>query len=84
MGDTTRTATVIVLSLDSFISNLLSLIDGYNLANGIENSLDAKLQAAQAALAAMRSNSIGTACNQLSAFITFRTGGRNRPILLAI
>jgi virginiamycin B lyase len=69
LGNATRTATLTVTSIASLISNLLTLIDGYNLANGIDTSLDAKVQAAQAALDAMRSNSVGTACNQLSAFV---------------
>jgi probable HAF family extracellular repeat protein len=51
------------------IAALETLIVNFNQNQGINSSLDAKLNAALAALAAARSNSMGTACNQLGAFI---------------
>jgi virginiamycin B lyase len=70
IGNTTRTAalTVVPPSVSSQITNLIALIGSFNLPNGIVNSLDAKLEAALATFNAMKTNSIGTACNQLGAF----------------
>jgi hypothetical protein len=53
------------------IAALETLIESFNLSQGIDNSLDAKLNAALAALAAARSNSMGTTCNQLGAFLNY-------------
>ena len=53
----------------SQLNELSTVVQGFNLTQGIENGLDAKLQIAQAALAAAREGNIATACNQLNAFI---------------
>ncbi len=51
------------------INDLVSLVQSFNLTQGISNSLDAKLATAVAALNAMHAGDITTACNLLSAFI---------------
>jgi hypothetical protein len=51
------------------ISDLVSLVESLNLHQGIENSLDAKLDAAESALAAAQGGNIVTACNLMDAFI---------------
>jgi len=56
-------------SPSQLISTLITTVASFNLARGITNSLDAKLDAAEAILAAARANDIGTACNQIGAFI---------------
>lgn len=48
------------------LASLPALLASLHLKHGIENSLDAKLSAAMKALDAAR---VGTACNQLHAFI---------------
>ena len=48
------------------ITDLINVIDSFNLPQGIANSLKAKLTAAQASLAA---GDTATACNQINAFI---------------
>jgi hypothetical protein len=48
------------------IADLINTIDSFNLQPGIANSLEAKLNAAQAPLAAGNSTA---ACNQIKAFI---------------
>ncbi len=51
------------------ISDLVSLVQSFNLMQGISNSLDAKLANAQGALNAMHVGDVITACNLLSACI---------------
>ena len=65
--------TVKVLGANAQLNNLIATSQGMDLANGISTSLDAKLNAAIATLADMKTNSISTACNQLSAFINDTT-----------
>jgi DNA-binding beta-propeller fold protein YncE len=48
---------------------LIEMVSAYNLANGISNSLDSKLQNALAALESLNSGPNGTVCNKLDAFI---------------
>ncbi len=48
---------------------LIEKVRAYNLANGISNSLDSKLQNALAALESLNSGPNGTVCNKLDAFI---------------
>jgi beta propeller repeat protein len=61
--------TVHVLGATAQLASLAGLINSLNLKRGIENSLDAKLNAALAALDAARAGATGTACNVLGAFI---------------
>ncbi|MGH9510407.1 MAG: SBBP repeat-containing protein, partial [Terriglobales bacterium] len=51
------------------ISDLINLVMSFNLQHGIANSLDAKLQNAQAALDAARAGDLASACKLLNAFI---------------
>ena len=60
---------VVVVGASQQITALVSLVATFNLAQGIDNSLDAKLQNAQAALTAAKSGSNPSACNMLGAFI---------------
>jgi hypothetical protein len=59
-------------SFKELFGGLRLLIDetfATNTSQGIDNSLDAKLDAAQSALDSVRANSVNTALNQLDAFI---------------
>ena len=60
---------VTVRGAEAQLGSLADFVESLNLRKGIENSLDAKLNAALAALDAARANAIGTACNQLGAFV---------------
>jgi hypothetical protein len=51
------------------VTNMRALVQSFNLQQGIENSLDAKLQAAQTALTAATGGDRPTACNQIQVFI---------------
>ncbi len=57
------------LPVDDLLTNLLNLVNSLDLSHGTTTSLDAKLQAAEAALAAQRANDLTTACNNMTAFI---------------
>jgi len=48
---------------------LIEKVRGYNLSNGISNSLDSKLQNALAALESLNSGNNATVCNKVAAFI---------------
>lgn len=48
---------------------LVEKVRGYNLSNGISNSLDSKLQNALAALESLTNGNNATVCNKLDAFI---------------
>jgi hypothetical protein len=60
---------VTVVGAAGQISDLVSLVESFNLHQGIENSLDAKLDAAESALAAAQGGNITTACNLMDAFL---------------
>ena len=51
------------------LANLVTLVQSFNLQQGISNSLDAKLQRVQDALAAAKAGNGAATCNQLDAFI---------------
>jgi len=51
------------------LQQLIDMVAAFNLRRGIANSLDAKLENAQAALAAAHSGDSSSACGMLSAFI---------------
>ena len=51
------------------IASLISLVQTFNYSQGIQNSLDVKLQNADAALISMKSGYLTSACNALGAFI---------------
>lgn len=52
------------------IDNLIGMIQSFNLAKGITNSLDAKLANALNALTAAKGGGVVSTCNQLTAFIS--------------
>ena len=56
-------------STAALIANLADTVNSLNLQVGIANSLDAKLNAVQAALAAAQANNVTTACNEMNAFV---------------
>lgn len=58
-----------ILTPAQAIQNLINPVKSFNLQQGIENSLDAKLQNAQNALTAAMGGDGVTACNQLGALI---------------
>ncbi|MEW6683481.1 MAG: SBBP repeat-containing protein [Nitrospirota bacterium] len=59
---------VIVQGAPEQIAALVGLVQSFNLKQGIENSLDAKLQNAQDALTAAQGGDLPSACNLLNAF----------------
>ena len=63
---TTGSFQVVVKGAAAQISDLIALVDSFALPQGLQTSLDAKLQAA---LQAVNSGQTSAACNQLSAFI---------------
>ena len=69
---------IIVKGVTDQLSDLVRNTSSYNLQNGIQNSLDAKLQNALDALDSARKNDRTTACNVMGAFINAveaQTGG---------
>lgn len=67
-GGTSGQGTVFQLTRGG-IDSLISLVQAFNFAQGIENSLDAKLQDAQAAIVAAKSGDFTSACGLFEAFI---------------
>jgi hypothetical protein len=57
------------LSTADQITELIALIESFNLRAGLENSLDVKLRGVQEALAAANAGDLTTACNKLDAFL---------------
>jgi hypothetical protein len=55
-------------SVTGLITSLASFVQSLNLANGLSNSFDAKLQTALQALDAARAGDVISACNRLAAF----------------
>ncbi len=60
---------VTVLGASQQTTNLINLVVSFNLAQGIQNSLDAKLQNAEAAMNAARNGDLAGACSYFGAFI---------------
>ena len=60
---------VLVQAAAAQVTNLVLTVQGFNLAQGIENSLDTKLQNVLSALNAAKNGSAGSVCNQMNAFI---------------
>jgi hypothetical protein len=65
----TASFNVIVRGALDQISDLIALVKSFNIKQGIENSLDAKLQNVYDALSAVVSGKKSTACSKLGAFI---------------
>jgi hypothetical protein len=61
---------VLVQAAAAQVTNLVTTVQSFNLANGITNSLDAKLDNALSALNAAKSGGTLSTCNQLNAFIS--------------
>lgn len=66
----TTTATVIIQTSSQAINSLITTVQNMNLARGITNSLDSKLQNADDALNAANADNRGDAINKLQAFIS--------------
>lgn len=62
------------------IGNLINIVQQMNLQQGIQNSLDAKLEAAQEALNAANSGQQATAVSKLNAFINQVEGQRGNQL----
>jgi hypothetical protein len=61
--------TVLVQAAAAQVSNLVAEVQAFNLAQGITNSLDAKLTNILSALNAAQSGNVSNVCGQLGAFI---------------
>ncbi len=83
-GDSASDATVVtVITPAQAIQQLASLVAGYNLQQGIANSLDAKLQNAREALEAANAGQRADAANKLQAFVNAVEGQRNKELTSA-
>jgi uncharacterized repeat protein (TIGR03803 family) len=60
---------VVVLGAPQQTTSLIGLVQTFNVVQGINNSLDTKLQDAQAAIAAANSGDITSTCGYIGAFI---------------
>ncbi|HEY6214016.1 MAG TPA: hypothetical protein VIW45_17100, partial [Vicinamibacterales bacterium] len=60
---------VLVQAAAAQVANVIAAVQGFNLAQGIENSLDTKLQNVLGALSAAQSGNAASVCGQLAAFI---------------
>jgi len=65
----TGSFSVLVQAAAAQVSNLLAEVQAFNLAQGITNSLDAKLTNILSALNAAQSGNVSNVCGQLGAFI---------------
>jgi hypothetical protein len=68
-NSTQRSFNVTVNGAATQTANLIGLVQGFNLAQGISNSLDSKLQNILDAFNATNAGNRADACNQLAAFI---------------
>ena len=65
------------------LANLLSVVEQFNLSQGITNSLDSKVQNALDAINAARGGSTTSACNLMSAFINNVNGQTGKQLTAA-
>ena len=77
---TAQPVSVVVLSISAQIADLIEKILALNVANGIANSLDSKLQAVMAALDDMNENNDVAAIQGLQAFINAVEAQRGKMI----
>jgi len=68
-GTTSGAFQVLVQAAAAQVTNLITTVQSFNLAQGIINSLDAKLLNVLSALSAAKAGSPASTCNQLTAFI---------------
>jgi len=71
---------VTVQTPSEVIQDLIDVVEGYNLQQGIDNSLDAKLNSALQALNDINENNDGAAINSLQAFINAVEAQRGNTI----
>jgi len=76
----TDTATVTVLTPAQAINDLIGIVKGMNLQQGIENSFDVKLEAVQDALVAANAGVRQDAVNKLEAFINSVEAQRGKAL----
>lgn len=79
-GTTAYTAEVHVLAPTEAVQTLVDVTNSFNLQQGIDNSLDAKLQSALDALNDVNGGDTGAAINKLNAFINEVEAQRNKKI----
>ena len=68
-NSTTASFSVTVFGAPDQITDLIALVNSFNLRQGIENSLDAKLRNVIDALGAASAGNVATACSKLGSFI---------------
>lgn len=74
---------VLVQAAAAQVRNLVALVQGFNLHQGIENSLDAKLQNVLAALNAAQGGNATGACGMLGAFINETSAQSGKKLTVA-
>lgn len=65
----TGSFTVLVQAAAAQVLNLISTVQSFNIAQGITNSLDAKLSNVENALTSAQGGNVTSTCNQMSSFI---------------
>jgi HYR domain len=79
----TGSVTVLVQAAAAQVSELIVAVQGFNLQQGISNSLDAKLQNVLNALAGAANGETAAVCNQLGAFINETTAQSGKKLTVA-
>jgi len=79
-ASSTDTATVTVLTAGQAIQSLASIVQSFNLQQGIANSLDAKIQNALDAMTAANAGDRSDAANKLTAFINSVEAQRGKEL----
>jgi hypothetical protein len=74
---------VLVQAAAAQVGTLIAAVQGFNLAQGIENSLDTKLQNVLGALNAAVSGNVGSVCSQLGAFLNETTAQSGKKLTIA-
>src|SRR4029079_1366541 len=74
---------VLVQAAAAQVSNLVALVQSFNLQQGIENSLDTKLQNVLAALNAAQGGNAANACDMLGAFINETSAQSGKKLTVA-
>jgi hypothetical protein len=76
---------VLVQAAAAQVSHLIVTVQTFNLAQGIENSLDTKLQNVLSALDAAKNGNVGSVCGQMGALIneTMAQSGKSLTVTQA-